>query len=951
MYAIISFLILLTLIGAESSELISCLPTKLVGSGFLTKFYDYELSSKAGWEPGFFKSGYRTNVFGTKKGIHNIDFEHEGPWDIRSVYEFIYGQRTKYTNFVTEYTGYFFAKESGKYTFSLTANSGASLQLGSNGICCDDVLCSVTEDSSYALTTSKDGSRVSSKFVSFDLKKNLYYPMKLVYFNSQGDSSLSLRMKNPHGNVISDFSDYVWQVTFKGSICYTTVYGLWSGSSKTISTHKVANTKHHTETVHVLDPKPRGTATLTWDQPSTSTKIEDNGPTVMVVVYVPRLRTTIHEYWNGETKETDSFIGKDQVATIRIKHPRKRVHAFVTEDRPSTSTEFIEDGETLRIIEHRPRETVTVEEFWNGETNETDSFIGDNQIATIRIKHPRKRVHLFVTEDIPSTSIELIEDGETLRIIEHRPRTIPPSDESLQDIQNTTETSAEADQMASDAVRNSRGHAVASGMEDMINSSSVETGVTNSVVEHELSQPVNATEFLDGENNHTEVPTGGDQVVALRPEIKELEGKANSFEVDLSDRANAALSPLYGLVSKQMTDFPSETFENSSGTLERTSSSTKLENELEKSAGITKAWSNSVEDQIYDGSLLSANVTTSTSASKKTDTDKFSVNGMSLNETERGLCFLTIFKAQSSQACGTPFCECDGSLTLPYTQVPIETDAHSNDSLKLACNSESLDRDKANLTRSEKSFRSSTALDKSGISSGDDARFVHLANSVVYSMSAMSNSHSKTRQEYSDLVEMSLCPLSCPSLPQVSSGESATARITSLLSEPGTEISPVNYSPLSVNLPDLMNAVNAGIVTESVNRTQPGNCKVPHCTSQYGVTSVGVEYDSGVERSPLDENLDSYATVICTDHCTSNMASSRLSNQSSDEQTLDFSPVSPVFDRSISGFITFEKASSSLKLPTTTLKSSSQVVLFEGAACKMSLKMFTVAISLLLWLL
>ncbi|KAM9925589.1 hypothetical protein OXX80_010863, partial [Metschnikowia pulcherrima] len=655
--------------------------------------------------------------------------------------------------------------------------------------------------------------------------------------------------------------------------------------------------------------------------------------------------------WNGETNETDSFIGDDQVATIRVKRPRKRVHAFVTEDIPSTSIELIEDGETLKIIEHRPRETVRVEEFWNGETNETDSFIGDDQVATIRIKHPRKRVHLFVTEDIPSTSIELIEDGETLRIIEHRPRTIPPSDESLQDIQNTTETSAEADQMASHAVRNSRGHAVASGMEDMINSSSVETGVTNSVVEHELSQPVNATEFLDGENNHTEVPTGGDQVVALRPEIKELEGKANSFEVDLSDRANAALSPLYGLVSKQMTGFPSETFENSSGTLERTSSSTKLENELEKSAGITKAWSNSVEDQIYDGSLLSANVTTSTSASKKTDTDKFSVNGMSLNETERGLCFLTIFKAQSSQACGTPFCECDGSLTLPYTQVPIETDAHSNDSLKLACNSESLDRDKANLTRSEISFRSSTALDKSGISSGDDARFVHLANSVVYSMSAMSNSHSKTRQEYSDLVEMSLCPLSCPSLPQVSSGESATARITSLLSESGTEISPVNYSPLSVNLPDLMNAVNAGIVTESVNRTQPGNCKVPHCTSQYGVTSVGVEYDSGVERSPLDENLDSYATVICTDHCTSNMASSRLSNQSSDEQNLDFSPVSSVFDRSIQGFITFDKASSSLKLPTTTLKSSSQVVLFEGAACKISLKMFTVAISLSLWIL
>ncbi|KAM9909813.1 hypothetical protein OXX69_005083 [Metschnikowia pulcherrima] len=388
MYAILRLLILLLSIGgAESSELISCLPAKLVGNGFVTKFYDYELSSNSGWEPDFFKSEYRTNLFGTKKGISNIDFDHKGPWDIRSVYEFIYGQRTKYTNFATEYTGYFFAQDSGKYSFTLAANAGASLQFGSNGICCDDVLCSVTEDSTYTLTTSKDGSSVSSKSVSFDLIKNLYYPMKLVYFNTQGDSSLSLKMKNPYGDVISDFSDYVWQVTFKGSICYTTVYGLWSGTSKTISTHKVANTKHHTETVHVLDPKPRSTATLTWDQPNTSTKIQDNGPTVMVVVYVPRLRTTIHEYWNGETKETDSFIGKDQVATIRIKHPRKRVHAFVTEDIASTSIELIEDGETLKIIEHRPRETVRVEEFWNGETNETDSFIGDNQIATIRVKH------------------------------------------------------------------------------------------------------------------------------------------------------------------------------------------------------------------------------------------------------------------------------------------------------------------------------------------------------------------------------------------------------------------------------------------------------------------------------------------------------------------------------------------------------------------------------------
>ncbi|KAM9906342.1 hypothetical protein OXX79_001615, partial [Metschnikowia pulcherrima] len=423
MYAILRLLILLLSIGgAESSELISCLPAKLVGNGFVTKFYDYELSSNSGWEPDFFKSEYRTNLFGTKKGISNIDFDHKGPWDIRSVYEFIYGQRTKYTNFATEYTGYFFAQDSGKYSFTLTANAGASLQFGSNGICCDDVLCSVTEDSTYTLTTSKDGSSVSSKSVSFNLIKNLYYPMKLVYFNTQGDSSLSLKMKNPYGDVISDFSDYVWQVTFKGSICYTTVYGLWSGTSKTISTHKVANTKHHTETVHVLDPKPRSTATLTWDQPNTSTKIQDNGPTVMVVVYVPRLRTTIHEYWNGETNETDTFIGKDQVATIRVKRPRKRVHAFVTEDRPSTSTELIEDGETLRIIEHRPRETVRVEEFWNGETNETDSFIGDDQVATIRVKRPRKRVHAFVTEDRPSTSTELIEDGETLRIIEHRPR-------------------------------------------------------------------------------------------------------------------------------------------------------------------------------------------------------------------------------------------------------------------------------------------------------------------------------------------------------------------------------------------------------------------------------------------------------------------------------------------------------------------------------------------------
>ncbi|KAM9908467.1 hypothetical protein OXX79_000358, partial [Metschnikowia pulcherrima] len=456
MYAIIGFLILLTFIGAESSELIGCLPEKLVGVGFVTKFYDYELSSKAGWEPDFFKSGYRTNLFGTKKGIYNIDFEHEGPWDIRSVYESIYGQRTKYTNFVTEYTGYFFAKESGKYTFSLTADSGASLQLGSNGICCDDVLCSVTEDSSYALTTSKDGSRISSKFVSFDLKKNLYYPMKLVYFNSQGDSSLSLRMKSPYGDVFSDFSDYVWQVTFKGSICYTTVFGLWGGTSKTISTHKVPNTKHHTETVHVLSPKPRSTATLTWDRPHTSTEVQDSGPTVLIVVYVPRLKTTIHEYWNGVTEETDSFIGDDQVATIRVKHPRKRVHAFVTEDIPSTSIELIEDGETLRVIEHRPRATVRVDEFWNEKTEKTDSFIGEDQVATIRVKHPRKRVHAFVTEDIPSTSIELIEDGETLRIIEHRPRATVRIDEFWNEKTEKTDSFIGDDQVATIRVKHPR---------------------------------------------------------------------------------------------------------------------------------------------------------------------------------------------------------------------------------------------------------------------------------------------------------------------------------------------------------------------------------------------------------------------------------------------------------------------------------------------------------------
>ncbi|KAM9901074.1 hypothetical protein OXX79_004756, partial [Metschnikowia pulcherrima] len=610
--------------------------------------------------------------------------------------------------------------------------------------------------------------------------------------------------------------------------------------------------------------------------------------------------------------------------------------------------ELIEDGEILRVIEHRPRETVRVDEFWNGETEETDSFIGDDQAATIRVKHPRKGVHAFVTEDIPSTSIELIEDGETLRIIEHRPQLIAPIDESLQDIQNTTETSVEADQMASHAVRNSRGHAVASGMEGMMNSSSVEAGVTNSVVEHELSQRVNGTEFWDGENNHTEVPTGGDQVVALRPEIKELEGQANPSEADSSDRAVATLSPLYGLVSKQMAGFPPETFEGQFGVLERTS--IKLDSELEKSAGITQAWSNPVEDQNHNGEFLSVYVTTSSLASKKTEIDTFSVSGMSIDEKERELCFLTFSEAQSSQACRTPFREWDGSLALPYTQVPIETGAHSNDSLELACSSELLDGDMANLTSTENTSRSPTALDKSGISLEEDARFAHLASSVVYSVSAMSTS-SETRQEHSDPNGMSLCPLSCPFLPRVSSGESVTARITSLLSEPGTEVSPVNYSPLSMDLPDFMNAVNAGIVTESVNLTQLANCGMPHCTFQNGDTSAGVDHDSFVGRPPLDENLDFYSTVICTEHCTLNIASPQSFDQSPDEQSLDYSPVSPIFDRSTSGFITFERASSSLKPTTTTSKGSSQVILFKGAACKISPEVFTIAFSLLLWLL
>ncbi|OBA23096.1 hypothetical protein METBIDRAFT_38233, partial [Metschnikowia bicuspidata var. bicuspidata NRRL YB-4993] len=183
-----------------------CTPATIGTTGFLARFYSYGLRDDSGWDADFFRSGYKTTLLQTVAGVTESNFQFSDQPDRVVIHNSIYGFDTTISNFSLELSAFFLAPDTGTYTFRLAADNGASLQFGSGQACCNDASGSVTGDFSIDTLGPAGGggaTDVNVETASFNLTAGVYYPIKIVMFNWQGNGGLDLKMTDSSGATIS----------------------------------------------------------------------------------------------------------------------------------------------------------------------------------------------------------------------------------------------------------------------------------------------------------------------------------------------------------------------------------------------------------------------------------------------------------------------------------------------------------------------------------------------------------------------------------------------------------------------------------------------------------------------------------------------------------------------------------------------------------------------------
>ncbi|OBA14616.1 hypothetical protein METBIDRAFT_48200, partial [Metschnikowia bicuspidata var. bicuspidata NRRL YB-4993] len=214
-----SFFFTAAIVGIVSASA-GCTPSMVGEKGFIANFYSYEFLGGKGWEKDFFVSGYKSDLLETVRCVESINFQYSNQPDQKVLHQTIYGYSTTISNYSLELSGYFEAPETGLYRFRLAADNGASLQFGAGQTCCNDASGSESGGFSFKTLGPRGGggsTKVNVRDMSYSLVKGVYYPVKLVMFNWQGNNGLNLKVTKPSGNIISDFGSQVFQAEFANS--------------------------------------------------------------------------------------------------------------------------------------------------------------------------------------------------------------------------------------------------------------------------------------------------------------------------------------------------------------------------------------------------------------------------------------------------------------------------------------------------------------------------------------------------------------------------------------------------------------------------------------------------------------------------------------------------------------------------------------------------------------
>lgn len=220
----------------------ACLPQNQVQSGFKANFYQYDFGDETTYaDPAYMAGEYsQRELLGTKTNINNILMAYGMKcelWDGHIVYPKkpqnfdysqctnndyiytqqrgnIYGYNLNATDFTVELTGYFLAPQTGTYTFAFNHVDDSAIFNFGQGVafdCCnqDDAANGNTDFSINAIKP--NNGPTGHMETSVDLEANYYYPIKIVFTNTEQIAMLYTTVTLPNGKLIeNDFSGYVF---------------------------------------------------------------------------------------------------------------------------------------------------------------------------------------------------------------------------------------------------------------------------------------------------------------------------------------------------------------------------------------------------------------------------------------------------------------------------------------------------------------------------------------------------------------------------------------------------------------------------------------------------------------------------------------------------------------------------------------------------------------------
>ncbi|KAJ8145327.1 hypothetical protein OY671_001589 [Metschnikowia pulcherrima] len=270
--------------------------------GFNIDEYKYSSGGEQGWKPDYFTSPRTGEKTQSLKNIDSINHDSEHPENRK--YSSRYGSRPKSTGFEAEMSAHFKAPTSGTYSFELTGDDGAYMSIGSAEIPCGRrgrgfrsifEMTALTKAPRYN-AFQKTGPVTSRGSVT--LLRDMYYPVKVITFNSRDSYSLQLSVTDPSGLKIPDFGNLVFQARDEcgplGKAMSNSLMGAYDTSADTQNGY---TTRHsvHSENLHMPDNSTArlevGFSTSKKNSPDTEYVIVQGGP-VDNGIHVHLLNTT-----------------------------------------------------------------------------------------------------------------------------------------------------------------------------------------------------------------------------------------------------------------------------------------------------------------------------------------------------------------------------------------------------------------------------------------------------------------------------------------------------------------------------------------------------------------------------------------------------------------------------------------------------------------------------------